>query len=87
MASWILTNTQVLDWTDQHYLLHFIQWMHVVVLKFQNQEDNSCKMYIAFNMCRFIQPDFVVRMLNNIQTWMHSMTDNLFVCPPEVEYK
>ena len=54
---------------------------------FKNQEEESCKMYVtAFNMCGFIQPDFVVGMLNN--TDPDAFNDRqFFVCPPEVEYK
>ena len=55
-------------------------------LNFKNREDTSKMHQTAFNMCGFIQPSFVVGMLNTSDP--DAFNDRqFFVCPQEVEYK
>ena len=54
---------------------------------FKNRDEDATKMHhTAFNMCGFIQPSFVVGMLNTCDP--DAFNDRqFFVCPQEVEYK
>ena len=54
---------------------------------FKNRDQATCKMHrTSFNMCGFIQPSFVVEMLNRPDP--DAFNDRqFFVCPEEVEYK
>ena len=53
---------------------------------FKNKDTSNSKMqHTAFNMCGFIQPSFVVQMLQ--QKDPEAFNDRqFFICPPEVEY-
>lgn len=62
-----------------------LQWW-IVVKKFQNREQATAKMqHTAFNMCGFIQPTFIVNMLDGPDP--DAFNDRQFyICPEEVEY-
>ena len=54
---------------------------------FKNKEQSTCKMQeTCFNMCGFIQPSFIVSMLQSSDP--DAFNDRqFFVCPKEVEFK
>lgn len=54
---------------------------------FKNKEQSTCKMQeTSFNMCGFIQPSFIVSMLQSSDP--DGFNDRqFFVCPEEVEFK